>query len=77
MSDRARRVPGGLPTALLLSVEDAAARLGVSDDTVRRLIAGGHLPAVRVPGRTDAPGSLRIRVRDLERWVANLPEVGQ
>jgi len=76
MSSRAARIPGGPPTALLLSIDDAAARLGISDDAVRRLIAQGRLAAVRVPGRTDAPGKLRIRVRDLEEWVGSLPTVG-
>jgi excisionase family DNA binding protein len=36
--------------ARLLSVAGAAEYLGISDDSVRNMIAGGHLPAVRLPG---------------------------
>ena len=47
----------------LLSVRDVAARLAVSELTVRRLIEAGSLPAVRV-GR-----QLRIDPDELEAFL--------
>lgn len=51
---------------LALDYRDAATRLGVSDRSVRRLVADGKLPAVDVAGCT------RIRVADLEDYVCRL-----
>jgi len=76
MTTRKTRIPGGLPTALLVSAEQAADRLGVGTQTVYRLIQQGQLPAVRVSGTPGTPGMLRIRVRDLEQWVGSLPTIG-
>ena len=52
---------------LLLSTREAAAALGVSRDTVLRLIHGGALAAVDV----SVGGRVRVRVRpaDLERFI--------
>ena len=57
-------------TRLLLTKAEAAARLGVSVRTVERLVAAGRLPLVRVEG---AP---RLRVADVEAFVADLVPVG-
>lgn len=46
-----------------LTLPEAAARLGVSHDTIRRAIKGGRLPAVLVAGR------YRILADDLRRLV--------
>lgn len=48
----------------LLSVAAVASRLGVSEKTVRRRIAARALPAFR------DGGVLRVRPRDLDRYVA-------
>ena len=48
----------------LLTIADAAVRLNLSEHTVRRRIASGELPAVRL-------GALiRIDPDDLEQWLA-------
>jgi len=54
-----------------LTVDQAAQRLGVSVQTVRRWIRLGRLPALRV-------GAKRVRVRevDLDRMVSALPVAG-
>ena len=46
-----------------LTIPEAAARLGVSQDTIRRAIKGGTLPAVLIARR------YRIRPDDLGRLV--------
>lgn len=51
------------PTAVALSVPDAADYLGISAITVRRLIARGDLPHARL-GR-----AIRIRLVDLDRYL--------
>ncbi len=48
----------------LLTIPETAARLNLSEHTVRRRIASGELPAVRL-------GALiRIDPDDLEQWLA-------
>ena len=47
--------------ALLLDIPGAARLLAVSDSTVRRLVAAGHLEAVRVFS------AVRVRRADVER----------
>lgn len=54
---------------LAMSYRRAAARLDVSDSTLRRLIAAGEIAVVRVGGAT------RIRSVDLESYVAGLTPV--
>jgi excisionase family DNA binding protein len=62
-SDEPLRGPGpGILSSQLLTVEQVAARLGVSPKTVRRLMRRG-LPSVRL-GRL-----VRFEQRDLLRWV--------
>ena len=51
---------------LLLTKNEAARALAVSERTVSRLAADGALPAVHVLGST------RFRVEDVERYVAEL-----
>lgn len=51
-------------TAPLLSVREAAARLAVSPATVRRWIAGGEMPALRIGN------SVRIDPERLADWLA-------
>jgi excisionase family DNA binding protein len=50
-------------TRRLLSLKDAAAVLGVSIATLRRLIWGGELPVVRLTRR------IQVDVRDLDRLI--------
>lgn len=52
---------------LALDYRAAGARLGVSDRSVRRLIADGKLPSV------DVAGCVRIRMADLQDYLAALP----
>jgi excisionase family DNA binding protein len=59
---------GGTPG--LIPTREAAARLGVSVDTVRRAVADGRLPAVRLRER----GWLRFRSADLDRLVSGEAE---
>ena len=56
---------------LAVDYRDAAARLGISDRSVRRLVAEGTLPAVEVAG------CARIRVKDLAEYVDGLPARGK
>ncbi len=51
-----------------LSVEEAAARLGISRALVFRLIARGEFPSVRLGGRRLVP------VAALELWLADAVE---
>jgi hypothetical protein len=51
------------PTCRLVSLKDAAVVLGVSTASVRRLIWGRRLPAVRILRR------IQLDVRDLERLI--------
>ncbi len=56
----------GRVTPLLLRLERTAEVLDVSPTTVKRLIRGGELPAVKVNGAT------RVRVEDLRTYVERL-----
>lgn len=49
----------------MLTIEQAAQRLGVSPDTVRRLIREGALGANKIRGQ------LRISEKDLEDYLAS------
>ncbi|MDQ0375944.1 helix-turn-helix domain-containing protein [Cellulomonas humilata] len=53
---------------MLLSVADVAAELGCGRDTVYGLLASGLLPSVLVGERLR-----RIRLPDLEQYIAGLP----
>lgn len=59
----ARRIPDRAPASNLLPVQEAAAYLGVSEKTVRRLIKAQDISVVRV-GRL-----VRIRPDELKRFV--------
>ena len=50
----------------LPTVAEVAERLRVSEKTVRRLIAAGLLPAVRLGGPRTA---IRVAADELERWL--------
>ncbi len=52
---------------LAMSYEDAGRRLGVSERTVRRLVASGELPRVQI-----GAGNSRIAVADLDAYVNSL-----
>ena len=67
----ARKPVATLPEADALSVTQAAAREGVSPDTIRRRIADGTIPAHRV-----GPKLIRIYVADLDRLRRPIPTVG-
>jgi excisionase family DNA binding protein len=49
-----------------ISVKDAAKRLSVSPDTIRRAIKANTLKAVKL-----TPQITRINVKHLEQWAAN------
>jgi excisionase family DNA binding protein len=51
---------------LLMDYDQVARKLAVSQRTVRRLVADGSLPGVRVGGRA------LVRLADLEAYVAGL-----
>jgi excisionase family DNA binding protein len=55
---------------LLFSIVDAAKSLGVSHWTVRRLIADGQLPKVRIGSR------VLLRASDLSEFVKERTEPG-
>ena len=52
-----------------LSVEQCAERLAVSLKTVRRIIASGELPAVKIRSR------LVVKESDLLAFISDLPNV--
>jgi excisionase family DNA binding protein len=56
----------------LLTVQETAERLAVHEDTVRRRIARGEIPAVQLGGRGS---SLRIDERELEAWLYGRPNL--
>lgn len=58
---------------ILVSTQRAARLLDLSESTVSRMVADGHLPAVNVGAR------VLIRRTDLEAWAEGLParEVGR
>lgn len=66
---------------------EAAAILGVSSATVRRLICSGRIPAIRVPDRRyriPIPGFERFRAGEMPqpfmaevRETAGMPRIGQ
>jgi excisionase family DNA binding protein len=51
----------------LLTVKQTAVRLGYSESTVRRWIAGGQLPALRLGEGEQSP--LRVSNAELEEWL--------
>lgn len=57
-------------TRRLISAGAAAAQLGVSIWTVRRLIDAGELPAVRLPNQRTGARRLLIDLHDLEALIA-------
>jgi len=52
---------------ILVSISRAARLLDLSEPTIERMAASGHLPVVRVGSRT------LIRRSDLEAWAEGLP----
>jgi excisionase family DNA binding protein len=48
----------------MVSVTEAALRTGLQKETVRRYIAEGRLPAVKLPN-----GYYRVREQDLQRML--------
>jgi excisionase family DNA binding protein len=59
-----------VPQRFLLTVAETAAKLNVSEKTVRRLIAKGSLPALRVGG------AVRVDPLELELWLDQMSTVG-
>lgn len=57
-------------TPTLLDRQEAAQHLATTERHVRRLIATGRIPAVKVGGK------VRIRVADLDAFLGGLPAVG-
>lgn len=65
------RRQGTLRTApQLLTVEAAAARLSVSDDYIRKLVAAGEIEAVKLGDLTDKRAPVRIPEPALAAFVA-------
>lgn len=60
-----------LATPVLLDFDDAAAVLRTSRSTIERRVEAGDLQAVKLGG------SSRIRLTDLEEFVAGLPAAGR
>jgi excisionase family DNA binding protein len=59
-----------LPESIIwLSILQAATRASVSTKTVKRWIASGDLPAIRLPS-PKGRGHLRVRLNDLEALLA-------
>lgn len=54
-----------------ITLSDAAERLSVSPQTIRRLIAGGQLPGYRVGGHRGR--LLRVEVVDVEALLHRIP----
>ena len=52
-------------TPSLLTVDDVARALGVAKITVTRMVKGGELPALRIPGRR----TLRIPLSSFQEWI--------
>lgn len=48
------------------TVNEVAATLAISNDTVRRLLSDGKLPGIRVSARI-----WRIPIKDFEKWLEN------
>lgn len=61
---------GRVVEPLCVDYSSVAARLGVSERTVKRLTSSGRLPAVRIGGRA------LVRVADLEAFVEQLEVSG-
>ncbi|ORI11750.1 hypothetical protein BJD99_01005 [Rhodococcus sp. 1163] len=51
--------------AVLVTVTDAADKLGVNHQFVRKLIKSGELPAIHLNAR-----AVRVRSEDLDAWIA-------
>jgi excisionase family DNA binding protein len=65
-----RRMSAATRVSSLVTISQAAERLGVSTRTIRRKIATGDLPGYRV-------GTLvRLRPDDVERLARPIPTVG-
>lgn len=62
----ARPVP---PLKLLLTVREAAESLGVSIAYLRERIRLGEIPVLRLPTRGERARSIRIAVKELEKWI--------
>lgn len=56
--------PERIPDEPLLTLREVAARLGVSERTVRSIRASGALPVVR-----PSPGTIRVRPADLRQYI--------
>ena len=64
MSDSSSTLPTGLPRPLL-TVTDVAEILNLHPRSIRRMIAGGRLPVVRLGG------AVRVRPEAVEELIAN------
>jgi excisionase family DNA binding protein len=66
--------PGSAQPTRLISIAEAASRLGISESAAYRLAAAGGLP-----GQVKLPGArMRVRARVLDAWLdgtgADVPE---
>lgn len=55
----------------LMTIADAAERLGVSTKTIRKRIATGELPAYRI-----GPRAIRVDQDDVDRLLRRIPTTG-
>lgn len=60
---------------LLLTLEEAAALVGVSRDTIRRAIYAHELPVVR-PGRGAKKSKMFVMRSSLIAWLKSLETIG-
>ena len=58
---------------IILSLREAAKRLGVHRRTVKDMVRTRQLPSVPCPGSMAATPQRRIRKSDLDRYIAELP----
>lgn len=73
-TDSASRRNAGGTTPIFISIQDGAARCGVSVDFIRDRISDGALPAFRAGNRR---GLIRVRIEDLDRLFRPIPTVRQ
>jgi excisionase family DNA binding protein len=61
------------PSDRLLSIQDVAKKLGLSDKTVRRRVAAGEFPVALRTG----VNSVRWRESEVNGWMASLERAGK
>lgn len=57
-----------------IGIAEAADVLGVSKDTIRRMISSGEIPAYRIGRKVNAP--IRLNLEDVEACARPIPTAG-